>query len=115
MKGWQRYGTRLQKWLALSGEEIAELVSNGEKRNKLSSIDIACVRQAAAIIGGEQWLDALEKGLDRIEGKPLNRNELSGPNGGPLVVADEHRSAVRSRLISPPADGTSGSETGGAE
>ena len=66
LEGWQRYGDRLRKWLALPGDEIAELVSNGEKRNKLSSIDIACVRQAAAIIGGEQWLEALERGLDAV-------------------------------------------------
>ena len=59
LEGWQRYGTRLQKWMAMPGEEIARLVGSTAERNKLSSIDIACVRQAAAIIGGEQWLEAL--------------------------------------------------------
>jgi hypothetical protein len=87
LKGWQRYGDRLQKWLAMPGEEIARLVQSTEERNKLSSIDIACVRQAAAIIGGEQWLEALERGLDRIEGKPKQTHAVAGDPNNPTPIA----------------------------
>lgn len=78
LKGWQRYGDRLSGWLALPGDEIARLVGSSEERNKLSSIDIACVRQAAEIIGGAAWLEALEKGLNRIEGPPAQAHKHGG-------------------------------------
>ena len=87
LAGWMRYGDRLQKWLALPGDEIAALVSNSEERMKLSSIDIACVRQAAAIIGGDAWLEALEKGLDRIEGKPKQTFAHGGDPDNPTPIS----------------------------
>lgn len=86
LKGWQPYGQRLQKWLDVPGEEIARLVGSTDERMKLSSIDIACVRQAAAIIGGEAWLEALEKGLDRIEGKPKQTVAHGGDPNNPTPI-----------------------------
>lgn len=85
LTGWQRYGDRLQKWLSLSKEEIEKLVASPEY-NKLSSIDIGCVRHVAEIVGGPGWLEALEKGLDRIEGKPKQTVAHGGDPNNPTPI-----------------------------
>lgn len=87
LKGWQRYGDRLQGWLDKPADEIAELVGDKRARGKLSSIDVACLRQAAEIIGGKAWLEALEKGLDRIEGKPKQTVAHGGDPDNPTPIS----------------------------
>jgi hypothetical protein len=115
LAGWQRYGDRLQRWLAMPGDEIAALVGDSAARMKLSSIDIACVRQAAAIIGGEEWLEALEKGLDRIEGKPKQTVAHGGDPNNPTPITldgvftlafgtDENDDRISKQIAGPKAE-----------
>jgi hypothetical protein len=67
--GWQRYGTRLEKWLELSGEKLMDLADDEAKLRKLPVIDIGAIRHAKEIGFGSKMLDYLNAALDRIEGK----------------------------------------------
>jgi len=85
--GWQRYGDRLQKWLALPAGEIAAIVQDEQKLKALSSIDAVCVRHVANMIGGKNTLAALKEALDRIEGTPKQTIAHSGTDeGAPIVL-----------------------------
>jgi len=85
-KGWTRYGDRLQKWLAKSNEEIEAIIADKTQFRKLSSIDVICVKHVAKMMG-EEWYARLERecGLDRIEGRAIERVEQTGKDGSPLL------------------------------
>lgn len=77
-KGWQRYGTRLQKWLEMSGDELILLANDKPRLNKLSVIDIAAIRHAKGMCDGNEFLEYLNNALDHIQGKLTNKNDFTG-------------------------------------
>jgi hypothetical protein len=112
--GWQPYRTRLQRFLNMPMDELMVLAADEEKLMKLPVIDVGAIRHAREIgIPGTKHLDYLNAALDRLEGKAVQRQELSGPDGEPITL--EHREFVRSKLLSAPAAEDQGTEDSGAQ
>jgi hypothetical protein len=88
LQGWQRYGARLEKWLALPPAEIAAYFENdGEKLKQLSSIDAVCVRHVSNMLTGTDMRAEREAGLDRIEGKPKQVVAHGGDPDNPMPIS----------------------------
>lgn len=68
--GWQPYGKRIQKWLAMTDEEFDAIANDPKERRRLSQIDQVCVDHVQAMRNGEEKRPERESALDRIEGKP---------------------------------------------
>jgi hypothetical protein len=103
--GWQRYDTRLRRFLEMSGDKLKALADDPVELGKLPVIDIGAIRHAKEIGYGSKMLDYLNAALDRLEGKPVQRNELTGKDGESISITDESRQLIRSKLLSPPTEG----------
>lgn len=86
-KGWQRYGTRILKWLEMPVGDIAALAQNEEELAKLSSIDAICVQHVANAMHGRNVLAERRELIDRIEGTPKQTIEHQGSPDQPLYPA----------------------------
>lgn len=86
-KGWQRYGTRIQKWLHLNGDEVNEILNDKSRLGKLSTIDIICLKHIQGTMVGEKIKDERESLLDRIEGKPDTK--INVRHAGKLALTTE--------------------------
>jgi len=90
LEGWQRYGTRLQRWLLKNGEEIAkEFEDDGKSLMKRPVIDIACIQHAKDMITGEPETRqrAREAAIDRIDGKPKQTVAHGGDPDNPTPIS----------------------------
>src|ERR1700733_12272669 len=70
LKGWQRYGQRVQKWLELPVEELMALAGDEKRKAKLSTIDAICVQHVVNTIIGKAVLPERNELRARIEGRP---------------------------------------------
>lgn len=75
--GWQRYGDRLQKWLAMPFLELRALIDDIDNFNKLSTIDCVCAQQAYDMRSGVNKRIEREDALNRIEGRPTQKVEAN--------------------------------------
>ena len=98
-------------------DAIRVLMSRDEKdplddvpMNNAQRIALEWVKKAKA---GE--LPAAISLSDRVEGKPVQRNELTGKDGGPIDITSEDRELIRRKLVSPPTEGSSGTEDSGTK
>jgi len=73
-------------WLEKPATEIKALISDTKKIEYLSCIDVACVKHVTKMMFGKEALKALEVALDRIEGKAVQRNELTGKDGRDIMT-----------------------------
>lgn len=80
--GYAKLGARLQH--ILESKTVKEIAATALDEEQLGVEGMLHKRATAAIIGDRQ--DA-EFAFDRIEGKPTQRQELTGANGGPVAVA----------------------------
>lgn len=95
--GWQPYGIRIQKWLAMPAEEVHRIMNSPQSIKKLSTIDVICLRHVANMIKGNDIHREREAMLDRVQGKVKQTTALEGPDGkplfdpkvGPVVAASE--------------------------
>lgn len=87
IKGWQRYGTRIQTWLDKTGREMESLTEEEIKDRPL--IDIACIQHARDMVTGtpEDRRRARESALDRIEGKPKQTHAVGGDPDNPTPIS----------------------------
>lgn len=71
LAGWQRYGTRLQRYGKMSYEELKALTNDEVHMGKLSAFDRAAAFQALKIADHKDTdhIPERERGNDRIEGK----------------------------------------------
>jgi hypothetical protein len=76
--GWQRYGHRVQKWLAMPLAEVVALAQDEKAMAKLSTIDAICVRHVVNSVSGATVLPERRELLDRIEGSPRQTVEVNG-------------------------------------
>lgn len=86
LTGWQRYGDRLQKWLNMPLAELKVLVTNQPELDRLSTIDVVCVRHASNMISGDNTLRERKEALDRIEGTPKQTVQLQGDKDKPVEL-----------------------------
>lgn len=75
--GWQRYGDRLQKWLAMPFTELQMIIDDVPNFNKLSTIDCVCAQQAYDMRSGVNKRLEREDALNRIEGRPTQKVEAN--------------------------------------
>lgn len=110
--GWQKSGTRLQRWYAKPAKELKELAENLEKLEELTAIDVACARVVIGSMFGKETLAHFNAAMDRIEGKALQRNEFSGKDGGAITYADANaaRQALLGRTVPGPTPADTGTE-----
>jgi hypothetical protein len=67
-------------------DEMRELLSKkvpGDKEGRTYATIVA-LRLVNQAITGKGNVNAIRELLDRVEGKPVQSNELSGPGGGPI-------------------------------
>lgn len=82
--------------LSVALNQVNGIDEAGQKVTKLRSIAEKLVVAAEA---GESW--AIKEVADRIDGKPMQQTEITGEDGGPLLV----QQIVR-RIVDPKANGT---------
>lgn len=86
LKGWQRVGTRLQKWYDTPREELERLVKSPQELDKLSGIDCACLRIVIGSIFGEDIIAHFNTAVDRIEGKAPQSVKHGGDPDNPSPI-----------------------------
>jgi hypothetical protein len=88
LKGWMRYGDRLQMWLERNAEEIGTYFENdGAELKKLSTIDAVCCVHARNMLVGSDTRSEREAALDRIEGKPKQVVAHGGDKDNPTPIS----------------------------
>lgn len=84
LKGWQKYGTRLQTWLEKPGEEIEALFdAEGKKTKELmkkSVIDITAAMHARDMISEDPTVrgPARKEAVDRTDGRVAQSLRVGG-------------------------------------
>lgn len=108
---WQPFGARCKYWLnKMTRRELRELAMNEEAMDKLSSYDSMVITALVGAQVGKERGKERERVLDRIEGKPTQRNELTGKDGAKLFNDSEE--SVRSKLARLAAAGQTESDSG---
>lgn len=87
LEGWQRYGTRLQKYLDMPSDELDAIVT-GPEFKKYSNIDKAAILQAQRIGDAThaEHIPERERGLDRVEGKARQTHRHGGDADNPSPI-----------------------------
>lgn len=81
-----RYDT-LEKLMGLFVKQGGEMIP-GPELMQMHPRDVALVMQTMGAIMGDDKRGERESFWDREEGKPVQRNEFSGPNGGAIEYAE---------------------------
>jgi hypothetical protein len=92
----QKYDT-LEKLMALFDRDPGGKLSPGKELLQMHPRDVALIMQSVGAIVGDDKRGERESFYDREEGKPIQRNEFSGPNGGAIEYADA--SQARTKLL----------------
>lgn len=78
----------------------AEIYKPNSKLKKMPHRDATIIVGLFEEFVGSDKIRAREAYWDRHDGKPTQRNELTGRDGGPIVIStDEAADAVRSKLL----------------
>ena len=84
-KGWQKPSRRLAVMMnTMTVREIKDKLE-GIGYENLNSLEAAILKRVNQAVDGEDH--AIDFAFDRLEGKPTQKQELTGKDGGPLAVA----------------------------
>lgn len=89
MKGYQRYGTRLERYGQMTFEELDALFTNKTEMRKLNAFERAAIAQAHKIadFDHKEHHGERELGLDRIEGKAAQKHKHGGDGDNPNPIS----------------------------
>lgn len=88
LEGWQRYGTRLQRYGKMPLDELEAIIASAEFK-KFSAFDRAAVFQAKRIANetDPDHIPERERGNDRIEGKSSQPVKHGGDPDNPTPIS----------------------------
>ena len=101
---WQRFADRASYLMEKhSVGSLAQLYQNKAALAELPFLDAAILARMVNAINRDGGRD-FDRLFDRVIGKPLQRQELTGNDGSDLFKTEDAKAALRRKLLSPAAD-----------